>query len=83
MATTVTVTTTRSGRVIKKPVFYEPEEICEDDYSDEDEDDEDVDIIDDSECESEEYDDDEDADENGNLKGFVVDEESEEDEEDT
>ena len=68
-------TTTRYGRVIKKPVLYEPEEICEDDYSDgedeiDDDDDEELD-------EEEEEEDEEDADENGNLKDFVVDDEDE------
>ena len=71
-------TTTRYGRVIKKPVLYEPEEICEDDYSDEedeDEIDEDEDI--EEEDEEDEEEDEEDADENGNLKDFVVEDEDE------
>lgn len=75
--------TTRSGRVIKKPILYEPEEICDDDYSDggsdDDDDDDDIDV---SECETESEIDNEDEDENGNLKGFVVDD-SDEDGEDT
>ena len=87
MTTTVTIQTTRSGRVIKKPVLYEPEEVCDDDYSGDENDPNDVDDLVDSDCETdeEEDDDDEDADENGNLKGFVVDsdEEEESDEEDT
>ena len=64
-------TRTRSGRVSKPPVKYEPTEEVIDDYSDEDEDDEDED----------EDEDDEDADENGNLKDFIVDDESDSDEE--
>ena len=79
------MTTTRSGRVVKKPERYEPVEIPEDDYND------DGDI---SECESEEESedegdeclsdeesesDDEDADENGNLKGFVVSDDDDDD----
>lgn len=66
--------TTRSGRQIKKPVKYEPVEICTDDYTDDD-DDEGEDILSVSEYSSE--DEDEDTDDNGNLKGFVVDDEDE------
>lgn len=70
---------TRSGRLIKKPILYEPEEFCEDDYSD----DEPEEIISDEdesdeEEEEEEEEEDEDADENGNLKDFVVEDESDE-----
>ena len=68
------VATTRSGRVVKKPVLYEPDELCDDDYSDEDSDDD----VDTSDCESES---DDDEDESGNLKNFVVDDS--EDDEDT
>ena len=67
------VYTTRSGRQIKKPVRYEPKEICVDDYSDDD--DEGEDILSESECSSDE--DDDDADNDGNLKGFVVTDEDE------
>ena len=70
---------TRSGRLVKKPVLYEPQEICEDDYSDDepeeiDSDEEDIEESDDEE----EEDDEEDADENGNLKDFVVEESDDE-----
>lgn len=65
--------TTRSGRQIKKPVRYEPKEICVDDYSDDDEEGED--ILSESECSSD--DDTDDADNDGNLKGFVVSDEDE------
>lgn len=73
-----TTYTTRSGRTVKKPELYTPQEIPEDDfkpdeYDDDDEDDDDVDI------EDEEDDEDEDADEKGNLKGFVVEDEDEDD----
>jgi len=71
----------RSGRVIKAPVLYEPVEKPEDDFK-EDEYDEDADADGsdlDEEEEDEEDDEDEDADEHGNLKGFVVDDEDEED----
>lgn len=65
--------TSRSGRIIKKPDFYEPVERPEDDfkedeYDDDDGDDGDEDIDDDEEDDDE----DEDADENGNLRGFIV-----------
>lgn len=72
---------TRSGRLVKKPVLYEPQEICEDDYSDDEPEDIDSDEedIEESEDESEEEDD-EDADENGNLKDFVVEDESDDEE---
>tara|TARA_B100002019_G_C21267575_1_gene600235 strand:+ start:2686 stop:2964 length:279 start_codon:yes stop_codon:yes gene_type:complete len=73
----MTVVKTRSGRVSKQPVRLEPTEIPEDDYSDDGASDEDFcetdgeDICEtDDESESE---DDSDADEQGNLKGFVVD----------
>ena len=68
---------TRSGRVSKKPERYEPIEQVEDDYSDE----EDEDYSDEEDlCETEDEDED-DADENGNLDGFVVSDEDDEEEE--
>ena len=72
---------TRSGRQIKKPTRYEPQEICTDDFTDEEDLDgeEGEDIASESELSSDS--DDEDADENGNLKGFVVSDEDESDEE--
>ena len=73
---------TRSGRQIKRPTRYEPNEICMDDFTDE-EDPTDIeegeDIASESELSSDS--DDEDADDNGNLKGFVVSDEDESDEE--
>jgi hypothetical protein len=79
----MSVTITRSGRIIKKPVYYEPEEICEDDYSDDEDipDDDEDDIPEDDDDDEEE--DDDDADENGNLKDFVVEDEESEKDEDT
>jgi len=62
------VATTRSGRVVKKPVLYEPAELCDDDYSDEDSDDD----VDTSDCDTES-----DEDESGNLDNFVVDDSDE------
>ena len=77
--------TTRFGRIVKKPVLYvPPEEVLEDDYASDEHDsviDSDIDTEDEEEYSSDE-DDDDDADENGNLKDFVVDDESESEEED-
>jgi hypothetical protein len=76
---------TRSGRVSKKPVSYEPNEIPEDDFAEEEHDGSyvasDTDM---SESDEEDFsdDDDEEADKNGNLKDFIVDDASESDEED-
>ena len=80
----VIVTRTRSGRHIKKPALFQAtESVLEDDYGTDEHDtdieselDTDDELYDDSE---EEYE--EDADENGNLKDFVVDDESESEEE--
>ena len=82
----VVVTRTRSGRQIKKPILFEPtESVLEDDYAT-DEHDTDIDSVidtdDEEEYSSEEDEEDDDADENGNLKDFVVDDESESEEED-
>lgn len=67
---------TRSGRIIKKPVIYQPEEICEDDYSDDEP--EEIDSDDEESEEESDEESDEDADDNGNLKDFVVDESDDE-----
>ena len=78
----------RSGRVIRKPVLYQPvETVLEDDYAVDEYDsglDSDTDIDTDDECVSDDdfEEDDDDADENGNLKDFIVDDESESEEED-
>jgi hypothetical protein len=78
----------RSSRVIRKPVLYQPvETVLEDDYAADEYDsdlDSDTDIDTDDECVSDDdfEDDDDDADENGNLKDFIVDDESESEEED-
>lgn len=69
---------TRSGRVSKIPVRYEPVEQVEDDYGSDDYDTEDPDdVSEDIETESEEEDDESDADDDGNLDGFVVADKSE------
>ena len=77
----------RSSRVIRKPVLYQPvETVLEDDYAADEYDsglDSDTDIDTDDECMSDDdFDEDDDADENGNLKDFIVDDESESEEED-
>ena len=77
---------TRSGRKIKKPTVFQPTETdFVDDYgSDEHNTDIDSEFDTGDECYSDESEEecDSDADENGNLKDFVVDDESESEEED-
>lgn len=73
----MSVVTTRSGRVVKKPVIYEPEE-CDfvDDYKDEEydsDDNSDVESIVTSDSEEE------DDDDTSSLDSFIVDDEEEED----
>ena len=73
-------TRTRSGRVSKPPVRYEPVEQVEDDYAPEDYDtDEPDESSEDIETDEDEEDDESDADEDGNLDGFVVPDKSESD----
>ena len=83
MTKTIVSTRTRSGRVSKVPERLDPlEDLPEDDFSDDDYETEseiesDIDLLQtDDEDDFEE--DDSDMDENGNLKGFIVDEEEEE-----
>ena len=65
---------TRSGRISKQPERLEILEEVEDDFTDDEDEDFDEDDYDsESESESESEFDDEDADENGNLAGFVID----------
>jgi len=76
---------TRSGRVSKPPVRYEPIEKVEDDYDEDDYDTENPDGGDSEDIETDTDDeetDESDADENGNLDGFVVSDKSESDDED-
>jgi hypothetical protein len=74
---------TRSGRVSKPPVRYEPVEQVEDDYASEDYDTEEHETDEEnSDVDSEDISDEEDADEDGNLDGFVVPDKSESDEDD-
>jgi hypothetical protein len=80
----VPITRTRSGRVSKPPVRYEPVEQVEDDYDAEDYDTEDPDdISEEIETESDEEEDESDADDDGNLDGFVVADKSESSESDS
>ena len=75
-------TRTRSGRQIKRPELYQPEEtVLEDDYATEDHD---SDIGSDIDTEDEYYseDDSEDDDDEGSLKDFLVDDDEESEEED-
>jgi hypothetical protein len=78
-------TRTRSGRVSKPPVRYEPVEQVEDDYAPEDYDTEDPDeSSEDIETDDDDEEDDEsDVDEDGNLDGFVVPDKSESGESDS
>lgn len=78
------MTRTRSGRVSKPPVRYEPIEQVEDDYDADDYDTEDPeDISEEIETESDEEEDESDADDDGNLDGFVVADKSESSESDS
>ena len=75
-------TRTRSGRVSKAPERLELFEEVEDDFKD-DEYDSDEDLLqtdDEDFCTDDEYETDPDEDENGNLKGFVVDDTDEDEE---
>ena len=75
-------TRTRSGRQIKKPVFYQPEEtVLEDDYATDEHDSDLGSDIDTDEEYSSEDDDEYDEDDEGSLKDFVVDDDEEESEE--
>ena len=76
---------TRSGRVSKPPVRYEPVEQVEDDYAADDYDsDESPVLTDDSlDDDDEEEEDESDADDDGNLDGFVVPDKSETSESDS
>lgn len=73
---TEVITTTRYGRQVKKPVRYEPVEVCTDDYTDES----DTEEIESETDEDHESDTDSDADEHGNLSNFVTYDDESEDE---
>ena len=78
MATTIE-TRTRSGRIIKKPQYYIPEAdfLIDDDDDGEFSDSDGIDS--ESECESCSSSDESDADDNGNLDGFIVNDEEDDD----
>jgi hypothetical protein len=86
MAKIVVPTRTRSGRVSKVPERLDPlEDLPEDDFSDNDYETEsevesEIDLLQ-TDNEDDFEDDDSDVDENGNLEGFIVDEEEEEEDE--
>lgn len=64
---------TRSGRIVKAPVRYSPQEVCDDDYApDEYDSDESSMHTSDDECDTDDISSESDADEDGNLAGFVV-----------
>ena len=76
------VTRTRSGRAVKAPVRYTPQEICDDDYADEDYDSDESDSISHGmSCDTEDISSESDADEDGNLIDFVVEDKSSSDSE--
>ena len=67
------VTRTRSGRAVKAPVRYTPQEVCEDDYADEDYDTEESgSVSSEVSYDTEDISSESDADVDGNLEGFVV-----------
>lgn len=68
--------TTRSGRNVKPPERYEPQEICEDDYGDDEYDTDDLDTDSDIEDETD-SESGSDEDEDDDLDGFVVDDDDE------
>lgn len=76
------VTRTRSGRVVKAPERYTPQEVCEDDYADDDYDsDESGTVSSEVSYDTEDISSESDADDEGNLAGFVVEDKSSSDSE--
>jgi len=76
---------TRYGRVVKKPELFVPTEtVVNDDFGDDEYDEEwdnsDLDTEDEYDSEDSEFDESDEEDDNGNLKGFVVSEDEESDE---
>jgi len=73
----VTVNKTRSGRIVKAPERYTPQEVCEDDYADEDYDsNESGSVSSEVSYDTEDISSESDADEDGNLVDFVVEDKS-------
>ena len=64
---------TRSGRIVKAPERYSPQEVCDDDYAPEEYDSDESSLhTSDDECDTDDISSESDADEDGNLAGFVV-----------
>ena len=76
-AAVVEETRTKSGRVSKPPVRYEPVEQVEDDYAADDYDSDESEVSSVASSDDDEEEDESDADEDGNLDGFVVPDKSE------
>ena len=73
---------TRSGRTIKAPERYTPQEVCEDDYADDDYDTEESgSVSSEVSYDTEDISSESDADEEGNLAGFIVEDKSSSDSE--
>ena len=71
------VTRTRSGRTVKAPVRYTPQEVCEDDYAEEDyNSNESGSVSSEVSYDTEDISSESDADEEGNLTGFIVEDKS-------
>ena len=76
------VTRTRSGRTVKAPERYTPQEVCEDDYADDDYDtQESGSVSSEVSYDTEDISSESDADEEGNLAGFIVEDKSSSDSE--
>ena len=75
-------TRTRSGRTVKAPERYTPQEVCEDDYADDDYDtDESGSVSSEVSYDTEDISSESDADQEGNLAGFIVEDKSSSDSE--
>ena len=75
-------TRTRSGRTVKAPERYTPQEVCEDDYADDDYDtQESGSVSSEVSYDTEDISSESDADEEGNLAGFIVEDKSSSDSE--
>ena len=76
------VTRTRSGRTVKAPERYTPQEVCEDDYADDDYDTEESgSVSSEVSYDTEDISSESDADPEGNLAGFIVEDKSSSDSE--
>ena len=76
------VTRTRSGRTVKAPERYTPQEVCDDDYAEEDYDsDESGTVSSEVSYDTEDISSESDADQEGNLVGFIVEDKSSSDSE--